>query len=339
MSAESAQHEPPVVDAADMIRRKQLEAELLSLDSQVRTFGLVRDRLTANDQDPSAFYRQLQARRATLVKDLKAPPAGPPSVGKIGTQAPIAKLPASLLTRPIAPARFDPNLGAFGFGTSGYVQAAPAEDDYNIVAQGQYPVTGQIVDVPGGYPGVVMFNGDLGVGPDEIDPSQYNPTVSYYWLRTWKYLIPFSPPTTLSNLTYRFDVYAFASLGNGGIGQLMSFVSLGESANLMQGVNVTVNIDGGWPINHDLSQPVPASYNGSYGYIDGSTSVQRTFEVGAGNVPGVAIVVGVVVGLPMLSELDLYFGGTGYSMISIFADNQNPGRIAYSYEPQPVLEP
>ena len=336
MATGSRQHQPPVVETGDMIRRKRLEAELLSLDRQVRTFDRVRDQLTAASQDPSSFYRQLQTRRAALIKDLKAPSAGPPP-SKIKKLAPIPEFSKSLLTRQIAAARFNAGVGIFGFGTSGYVQAAPAEDDVNVVPQGKYPISGEIYDVPGAYPGSVMFDGALGVGPDEIDPSQYDPTVAYYWLRTWKYLIPFPPPTGRSDLTYRFDAYALVSLLMGGIGQLMSFVSLGETADLMQGVNVTVNIDGGWPINADLSQPTE-TYNGSYGYIDGSTTVQRTFEVGAGNVPGVAIVVGVAVGLPMQSSLDLYSPGIGYSSITIGADDWD-GRIAYSYEPQLVLEP
>ncbi len=334
MTTASSERQPPGIDTADMIRRKRLEAELLSLDGQVRTFDRTRDRLNAAGQDPAAFYRQLQGRRAALISDLQAQPAGPPSVGKVGPVLPIPEFSQSLLTRQIAPARFDPGLGVFGFGTSGYVQAAPAVDDVSIVPQGKYPITGEISDVPGGYPGNVMFIGDLSVGPEEIDPSQYDPTVAYFWLRTWKYLIPFPPPTTLSNLTYRFDVYAMISLFNGGIGQLMSFVSVGETADLQQGVDVTVNIDGGWPIYHDLSQPT-TYYNGSYGYIDGSATTQRTFEVGTGQVPGVAIVVGAIVGLPMQWEVELFFAGVGYSHIFIGSENQS-GRIAYSYEP--ILE-
>jgi hypothetical protein len=337
MATESRQYEPPVVDTADMIRRKRLEAELLSLQGQLQTFDRVRDQLTAAGRDPLSFYRELQARQGELIKDLKAPPAGPPP-SKIQGQAPIPGFSESLLARQIAPARFIPDRGII-FGTSGYVQVAPAEDDINIVAQGKFPTSGEITDVPGGFPGTVLFDGSLGVGPEEIDPSQYDPTVAYYWLRSWKYLIPFPPPTGLSYLTYRFDVGAFLSLYMGGIGQVMSFVSLGETADLMQGVSVTVNIDGGWPIYHDLSQPT-GSYNGFYGYIDGRVTVQRTFEVGAGNVPGVAIVVGAVVGLPMLSALNLFFAGTGtgYCAIEISSDYR-AGRIAYSYEPHLVIAP
>jgi hypothetical protein len=64
--------------------------------------------------------------------------------------------------------------------------------------------------------------------------------------------------------------------------------------------------------------------------------VQRTFEVGT-DVPGVAIVVGVAVGLPMQSELDLYFAGVGYSGMSVYSDEQ-VGRISYSYTPADVFE-
>jgi hypothetical protein len=69
-------------------------------------------------------------------------------------------------------------------------------------------------------------------------------------------------------------------------------------------------------------------------------TVQRTFEVGAGNVPGVAIVVGAVVGLPMLSALNLFFAGTGngYCAIGISSDDR-AGRVAYSYEPHLVIAP
>jgi hypothetical protein len=41
---------------------------------------------------------------------------------------------------PDHPARFNADLGIFGFGTSGYVQAPPAEDDINIV---QVPISGR----------------------------------------------------------------------------------------------------------------------------------------------------------------------------------------------------
>lgn len=337
MSTEPGQHKPPVIDSSAMIARKRLETELAGIDSQIRTFDRARDLLTAAGQDPVAFYQQLAARRTSLQAELKSAASATKPAARFRVLPPVDD---SLLTRQIEPARWWGGSGVFGFGTSGYVQAGNFTDDLNIVPQGQYPVSGDITDVPGAYAGSVQFNGGLGVGPPEIDPSKYSPAIAYYWLRTWQLLVPFPPPTRPSYLTYRFDMNAFVSLFNGGIGQLMSFVSLGETADLAQGVTVPVTIDGGWPLNYDLSQPGPPNeytYNGSYGSVQGQVTVQRTFEVGTGGVPGIAIVVGISVGLPMLSELDLYFAGTGYSALSVYSDEQ-VGRISYSYTPADVFE-
>jgi hypothetical protein len=43
---------------------------------------------------------------------------------------------------------------------------------------------------------------------ESISPNEYDPTINYFWVHNWKYLIPFPPPTATSRLTYRFDVYA-----------------------------------------------------------------------------------------------------------------------------------
>jgi hypothetical protein len=342
MSAESVQHKPPVADTTAMIKRKRLEAELASIDSQIRSFGRIRDGLAAAGKDPLAFYRELDARRATLLTDLRSTAVvAAPAPGTLAGR-PLRPVGGSLLSLPITPPRWWPGSGVYGFGTTGYVQAGTFADDLNIVPEGQYPVAGDITDVPGGDPGTVMFNGILSVGPGEIDASQYSPAIAYYWLRTWQLVVPFPPPTRLSYLTYQFEAGAFVSLFNGGIGQLMSFVSLGETTDLTQGLSIPVTVDGGWPLDYDLSQPGPPgeyTYNGSYGYLQGQVTVQRTFEVGEGNFPAVAIVVGVAVGLPMQSEVDLFFAGAGYSALGVAAvDQPGPGRIAYSYVPVPVIE-
>jgi hypothetical protein len=86
----------------------------------------------------------------------------------------------------------------------------------------------------------------------------------------------------------------------------------------------------------DLTQPGP-EYNGRYGDIFGQTVVvQRSFMVGAGDVPGVAIVVGAIVGLPMGSRASLVFDQ--YSVIGI-GSGSVAGRVAYNYQPQLVAEP
>jgi hypothetical protein len=323
---------PPDVDATEILKRKRLEAELFSLDGQVRRFDRIRERLLAAGNDPSESYRRFEARRKKLVAALKKSARANP----VDPQLPVARLDESLVNGPISPARFDPRLGMFGFGSAGVVQLAPAGENKNVVAQGPFPHSGEIVTIPGSYPGDVAFAGNLAVGPDEIAPDQYDPTINYFWIRSWKYLIPFPPPTAVSRFTYRFEVYAFCGLLDAGEGNVMSFVSLGETSNLTTGTNVAVGIDAGWPLVVDLADPGPwPSYNGHYGYVEGHISVQRSFTAPAGDVPGVAVVVGVIVALPMMSQVDLFFPGLANSKISIASQNE-VGRVAYSYEPQLV---
>jgi hypothetical protein len=79
------------------------------------------------------------------------------------------------------------------------------------------------------------------------------------------------------------------------------------------------------------------SQNGGYGSFGGQVTIQRSFMVGSGHVPGVAVIVGVIGALSMMTEVRLFFPGLGYSGISISSENV-VGRVAYSYEPQLVLE-
>ncbi len=341
MTQEATQpHRPPEVDAEAMLQRKQLEAELFSLDGQLQRFDRIRDRLLAAGKDPSESYREFQERRGGLVGALRRSRSELPPPEPLESEPSLIRATKPLLSRRIAPARFDPTLGIFGFGTTGIVQAGPASENINVVAHGKYPTSGEIVTVPGGYPGEVWYSGDLAVGPDEIPVDQYDPTINYFWIRSWKTLIPFPPPTGLSRFTYRFDASAFLSVFGGGEAYVWCFVSLGETSNLSQGTDVTVNIDGGWPLMADLSQPGQTpeqQYNGAYGSFYGQTTVQRSFMVGASHVPGVAVVVGVIAAMAMQTEIRLFFPGLGYSNLGISSDNWF-GRVAYSYEPQWVLE-
>jgi hypothetical protein len=316
----------PDVDIKTLQERKLLEAELFSIDMQVRNFGQVRDRLSAAGKDADAYYRNMQARRDQVIAALKKTRTETirPNVND---PRPLYRRGESLLARPIEPARFVSGLG-FGFGTSGFVQTAPASEGVNIVAQGKYPTSGEIQTIPGSYPGDVTFGGGLSVGPDEISPDQYDPTINYFWLHNWKYLIPFPPPTVSSRFTYSFQTYVEADIFlNSGPANLMSFVSVGETANLTTGNDVVVNIDAGWPLVADLTQPV-SFYNGHYGHIDGQVvTVQRSFIVPAGHVPGVAVVVGVIGALAMMSGFDFTFFESG-SDIGIGSQNTF-GRVAY----------
>jgi hypothetical protein len=237
---------------------------------------------------------------------------------------------------PIVAAKFDQVLGGFHFGSTGTVQLAPAIEGVNDVVHGRHPSSGEITTVPGAYPGTVTYRGLLNVGPESIPQNQYDPTINYFWIHNWNYLVPLPPPSSQSVLTYRFDVYARTNVFfEGGEGQAMAFVSLGETADLTTGADLTPNINGGWPLMADLTQPGPA-YNGHYGYVDGSITVQRSFTVGANHVPGIAIVVGAIASLSMMTRLNLSF--VFDSSIAISSEG-GAGRLTYSYTPVLVAQP
>jgi hypothetical protein len=320
-----------------MLERKRLQVELFGVDGQLRTFAHIRERHVADGKDPSAFYRQLQARREKLLAALGQPRSEPGPTQAAGPRVQAVRPDQPLRIRPVSPPRFEPKLGGFHFGSSGTVQLAPASEGTNVVPKGPFPHTGEIVTIPGSDPGAVVFGGEITVGPAEVPPDGYNPSLGYVWLQHWNYLIPFPPPPGLSRLTYRFEVFAFINLTfGGGAGEVLSFVELGETPQLMTGTNVTVDIDGASPLVADLAQPAPY-YNCHYGSLTGQAVVERSFMVGAGHVPGVAVAVGAAVALPMMSKVALFFAGTGYSGINIFSQNLL-GRVEYSYEPQLVAE-
>ena len=157
------------------------------------------------------------------------------------------------------------------------------------------------------------------------------------WLQNWQVLVPFPPPPVRSLFTYSFRVQAVDNLFNSGGGQIMSFVSLGGTPDLTTGEAVPVDIDAGWPIAANLGQPAPL-YNGTYGTLDGQVTVQRSFLVLAGQVPGVAVVLGAAAALDIGTQLDLGLAELGASGIAITSDPPT-GLISYSYEPQLVIAP
>jgi hypothetical protein len=325
----------PEVDTKGLRERKILEAELLALNKQIRNFGQLRDRFSALGGDANNYYKKIHARRLQILKELKGNDAQVRPVGIAVPRVPIARREPAWLTRSTAPGSIvrPPWIG----GTTGYVQMAPASEGINVVPpQGQYPISGQLDTVPGYYPGNIAFQGVLTVGP-EVGTADVDPSINYFWLRNWNYLVPFPAPAVTSLFTYRFDVYAIDNIFFDGVDAMaMSFVSLGETATLSTGNNIVVNIDAGWPLMQDLSQPT-SSYNGHYGQIEGVVSVQRSFMVTAGHVPGVAIVVGAVGALSAGTKVNFGFEGepSGSAVGSVYAN----GHVAYSYDPEIVSQP
>ena len=118
----------------------------------------------------------------------------------------------------------------------------------------------------------------------------------------------------------------------------MSFVSVGETANLARGQHVAFDTSVGWPLVHNLRDTSVAhggNYHGHYGNIIGQLVVQRSFMVPGGQVPAVAIVVGAVGGLSMQAGVRLTF----LQDSSIAPVESAPDRMAYHYLPDMVLAP
>src|ERR1700760_763756 len=229
------------INLAGFQERMLFEAELITRESELRNFSVVRDRLAAYGKDANAAYRECVARRETVAAKLRAMRTSPPAAST--SASPVRDL--SLLELPIAPANFRNPIGNGlpGFGYSGFVQAGPLSEVVNVVPGGRY-VTGDIHTAGIGAPTYVDFNGVPGVGPEELPPDQYDPTIRYFWLHNWQVLVPFPAPTGPARLTYQFNVGVTFEIFNGGIGTLMSFVSVGETANLTGPVAVTS--DAGW---------------------------------------------------------------------------------------------
>jgi len=254
-----------------------VRAALVDHDAQLQNFTPLRDRLVASGQDANAKYLEIQSERDQLLaKWEKLAPTPSP--------VPFPALPGGAVSSlPIAPLRFigPGGLGPW-FGYSGSVQMGPAQ-----VGEIQIPpgASGSISTDPNGLlpNGSILFTGDL------VTSSK-----AAIWLHSWKYLIAFPAPVVTSVFTYSFGVGVYVTLGSKGSGTFLSFVSLGETTSYTgpDDINMTVNNDG---------YPLVASLGARS--IQGVLNVQRSFLVGAGEVPAIAVVMGVATALSASSAV------------------------------------
>jgi hypothetical protein len=332
---------PPGVNLKGFQELKLLQAELLVHDSQLQNFSALRERLVASGQDANAKYRQIEARRDHVMAELKKLTPAPVRPATAAASVQPLRPGGSLLSLPIAPVRFIPPIGPW-FGYSGTLQMGRASEGVGVVPQGPYPISGYIYTVALDDTGGITFYGDLAVGPQELPQNQYDPSLNYFWLQNWTYLIPFPAPVVESTFTYSFDVFVLAGIFRaGGYVTLYSFVSVGETANFV-GQDVVVNTDAGWPLVADLTQPNLANgslFNGTYGSVQGQLEVQRSFVVAGGQVPAVALVVGVISAQSMMSEVSLAFGEDANSYISpgSYTKAGYPGFVNFRYDPKPLI--
>ena len=272
------------VNATGLNERMLVRAALMHHDAQLQNFTPLRDHLVASGQDANAKYREIQSERDQLwAKWQKLAPA---------RSSVSPDLPGDpVLSLPISPFRLTGPAGGLGpsFGYSGSVRMPTAQEGENEgpgTGKGEFAiVTSQHGLLPNGS---ILFTGDISTSAYGVISGN-----AALWLHNWTYLIGFPPPVVTSVLTYSFGVGVQVSvLGGQGTATFLSFVALGETANFTS-PEITVNNDG-YPLVTSLNVPPP---------VRGVLNVRRSFVVRAGEVPAIALVMGVATALSPDSEV------------------------------------
>jgi len=196
---------------------------------------------------------------------------------------------------------------------------APAQEGLDIIPPGGTgSITTAFLDDKGG----IYFGGDM-VAPVDSQPKEY------FWLHSWIYLVPFPAPVVDSTFTYSFRVpVEVATVIGKGVISFCSFVSVGETPNFV-GQEVVVNKVDSWPIVAPLTGPDVEAL--------GQSDVQRSFVVGRGHVPAVALALGVMVAIESGAEVQFQ---DDVSFIFPFAVVQGLpayGVVNFRYDPLPPV--
>jgi len=327
---------PAGVDLKGFQERKLLQAELMGHDAQLRNFTPLRDRLVASDQDATAKYRQILARRDEVMAELAKL-----TTARNGTSAAAASI---RLPRPIGLAKFNP-IGPIGPGQysySGSLTMGTFHEGARAIAHGVNPASGSIRTELLTSTGWILFGGDLATGrPATIQSELYEPIQQYRWMQSWSYLIHFPPPSERSVFTYSFQVQVVASVTLvTGHAMLSSFIEIGEAPDFV-GQDLVADTDVGTPLSVDLTQPYYANlsqYNGYSGFVQGQATVQRSFFVGGGQAPAVAVALGVASVQSPVSELRLDDPYQSFIYTGVVGPSGPPGIVNFSYEPPILVE-
>jgi len=300
-------------------KKRLLEAELLHRSHQFRNFDRLKYRLTRDGEDHATAFKRLSTARNRLIKRVDILRGHPVSASNTGGGT-FDSSPGGL----VAPRLGGAGEGAFVFGTEGCVALPRASEGISVVP-GASVTSGRIQTVARGPLGNVEFNGAPFVDIPDTNVDLEN---EHVWLHNWRYVVLFPCVRTASTLTYKFEVNLDAQLISEASGMIMSFVSIGEEPSASPTSNIEVDTPVGWLLIADLDERT-SFYNGNYGFIQSSMTVERAFEVGANRTAAVAIIVGYVVRLSF-GRLVLQFmrnSGIGFSF----------GRVCYRYVPVPVL--
>jgi hypothetical protein len=336
---QSAAHAVPYTDLHGFRALKLLEVKRFRCDAQLRDFGPIRDRLVAAGQDGTTTYRQILARRDELTAELQRLRPRRPSATIV--RPPRLQPGDALVNWPLTPAQPTGIHDIYGFGFAGYVQMGSATERLHVVPDTQSDTSGDIVTNWISGDGSVTFGGTV-TENTLIQPQAYDDTLHYFWLRDWNNVVHFPAPPITSEFTCQFDVIVRAKVDRGasndGAG-LWSYVNVGQTADYVAGQTIEPELGSEWPIIADLTHLVTTDggldggYNGTYGYIQARMTFQRSFTVAGGQVPALAVLVGVVCGLSNSVDYPGYVDLDGSEIVPVSTGGRTAGRVAFHYEP------
>jgi hypothetical protein len=333
MNATSTKARGNPVDARALNKLVLLEAELMQLDASLRNFDRLRDSMTAAGDDPNLAYNQIVSRRSKVLAERKRQSPGSPN-RHAPMIRPRANMGETLLDTAVAPATYEPTGRRGVFGFAGLVQMGPPYELEDVVPQ---ELLGGINTnwTAGGF---VAFNGEIMT----TEPTLEDYLVEHFALHSWCYVVPFPAPVIDSVLTYEVHVNASANLQfdeipiQEGIPNLpigfWIFAAVGQ-AEQWAGPSQTIAVDSiaGWPLIADLQ------HNGSVqSFVGNELIVKRSFDVGPGQTPAIALAVGAAVALPPVDGLGLYiddYSGIGAGR-SVPSAGTGDGVVTFRYDPK-----
>ena len=166
-----------------------------------------------------------------------------------------------------------------------------------------------------------------------------------YWLKNWRWIIPFPCAPCDSRLTYRMYVETGGAFGANGISVgLWNWINVRELSSVTGGINFgTVPDYEVWPI----SRLWPGSASFTYESIWGGVTLEGALGVKDGQAPVVAILMGAIVGVGFGSFRVINAGFHPWEM-QLFPPGGYPqqwhyqfhARVHYRYTPAgPVISP
>jgi hypothetical protein len=317
-------------------------ARLLHVDSLLADGDRLRDWLAGEELDEANTFRELHARRRELLEratalDEAAEKRRPADDDRTGTVVRTTRHPFVDIG--------DPSI-RWPLG------CAPSEGSVPVPLPLQGPSTvpppgdntsGEILTIPTTDPWEATephYQGTLRAGfkfPGIFDQS--------YWLRNWRWVIPFPCAPCDSRLTYRVYVETGGLFRASGLSaSLWNWINVRELPDVTGGIDLSTVPDYEvWPISR--SWPFFTSF--MLEPVWGGVTLEGTFSVKDGQAPVVAVLMGAIVGLSY-GEFRIFNAGFHPWEMQLFPPGGSPdpwhfpfhAKVHYRYEPiGPVISP